>query len=392
LGDRRDDLLGGVVQVIGGRDGQTRLVQDLLAQLDVRAFQTHDQRHLQAHFLHRGDDAFSDDVALHDAAEDVDQDAFDLGVGGDDLEGRCDLLLRGAAADVAEVGGFLAVQLDDVHRRHGQTGAVDHAADVAVQGDIGEVPLGGLDLLGVFFGLVAQGADVFVAVQGVAVERDLGVQNAQAPVLHDDQRVDLEHVHVLLDEGLVQDREQRLAVLGGVARQFQRGVDGGDVLGGYAGFRVDGDGVDLLGRGVGHFLDVHAASGRDDEGRLTDRAVDQQRAIQLTGDVGAVFDVQAVDLLAGLARLGGDQGVAQHFLGVGDGFLGREGQTHATLGVGAQFLELARAAAAGVDLRLHDIERARQLLGGGFGLVGRGDGDAVRNRGAVALEDLLGLI
>jgi len=77
---------------------------------------------------------------------------------------------------------------------------------------------------------------------------------------------------------------------------------------------------------------------------------------------------------------------------VGDGFLDREGQTHAALGVGGQLLELALAAAAGVDLRLHDIERARQLLGGGFGLVGRGDGHAGRDRGAVALEDLLGLI
>jgi len=130
-----------------------------------------------------------------------------------------------------------------------------------------------------FFGLIAQGADVFVAVQGVAVEADLGVQNAQMAVLHDDQRVDLEHVHVLLDEGLVQDREQRLAVFGGIARQLQRRVDGGDVLGGDAGFRVDGDGVDLFRGGVGHFLDVHAAFSRDDEGRLTDRTVDQQRAV-----------------------------------------------------------------------------------------------------------------
>uniref|UniRef100_A0A0N5A4I4 NAD-specific glutamate dehydrogenase n=1 Tax=Parastrongyloides trichosuri TaxID=131310 RepID=A0A0N5A4I4_PARTI len=191
-------------------------VSDLLAQLGVRAFQTHDQRHLQAHFLHRSDDALGDDVALHDAAEDVDEDALDLRVSGDDLEGRRDLVLAGAAADVAEVGGLFAVQLDDVHRRHSQAGAVDHAADVAVQRHVGEIPLRGLDLLGVFFGLIAQGADVFVAVQGVAVEADLGVQNAQMAVFHDDQRVDLEHVHVLLDEGLVQDREQRLAVFGGV--------------------------------------------------------------------------------------------------------------------------------------------------------------------------------
>jgi hypothetical protein len=40
---------------------------------------------------------------------------------------------RGAAADIEEVGRLAAVQLDDVHGRHRQAGAVDHAADVAVQ-------------------------------------------------------------------------------------------------------------------------------------------------------------------------------------------------------------------------------------------------------------------
>src|SRR5690606_33613895 len=146
------DLLGGVVEIVGGLDGQAAFVQDLLAQLGVRAFQTDDQRHLQAHFLHRRDNAFGDDVALHDAAEDVDQDALDGRVGGDDLEGRRDLVLAGAAADVTEVGRLFAVQLDDVHGRHGEARAVDHAADVAVEGDVGQVPGRGLDFLGVFLG------------------------------------------------------------------------------------------------------------------------------------------------------------------------------------------------------------------------------------------------
>src|SRR6185437_4072626 len=101
----RDDLLGAVRQVVGGDDVETALVDDFLAEFDVGAFQPHYQRHLQADFLHRGDDALGDDVAAHDAAEDVDQDAFDVRVGGDDLEGRRDLFLRGAAADVEEVGG-----------------------------------------------------------------------------------------------------------------------------------------------------------------------------------------------------------------------------------------------------------------------------------------------
>jgi hypothetical protein len=54
------------------------------------------------------------------------------------------------------LAGSLPVELDDVHRRHGEAGAVDHAADIAVERDIGEIPLGGLDFLGVLFGLVAQ--------------------------------------------------------------------------------------------------------------------------------------------------------------------------------------------------------------------------------------------
>ena len=66
---------------------------DRLAELDVGAFEAHDQRHFEADFLDRGDHAFGDHVAFHDAAEDIDQNAFDLRVGGDDLEGGRDLFL-----------------------------------------------------------------------------------------------------------------------------------------------------------------------------------------------------------------------------------------------------------------------------------------------------------
>jgi hypothetical protein len=59
--------------------------------------------------------------------------ALHLVVGQDQLEGLGHALLGGAAADVEEVGRLAAVQLDHVHGRHRQAGAVDHAADVAVQ-------------------------------------------------------------------------------------------------------------------------------------------------------------------------------------------------------------------------------------------------------------------
>jgi hypothetical protein len=137
-----------------------RVGEDVLALLHVGAFEAHDQRNLQVHFLRRGDDAVGDDVALHDAAEDVHQDALHRGIAENDLERRRHLLRGGAAAHVEEVGREFAVQLDDVHRRHGKARAVHHAADVAIELDVGEVVLAGLDFRRIFLGLVAQRDDV----------------------------------------------------------------------------------------------------------------------------------------------------------------------------------------------------------------------------------------
>ncbi len=132
-----------------------------------------------------GDDALGDDVAAHDPAEDVDEDAFDRRVAEDDLERRGYLFLVGAAADVEEVGGLGAIQLDDVHRRHGETGAVDHAADISVELDVGEVVFRRLDLGGDFLGEVAKLLDVRMAEFGIVVEADLGIQDQQFALVGD---------------------------------------------------------------------------------------------------------------------------------------------------------------------------------------------------------------
>src|SRR5690606_33871612 len=132
--------------------------------------------------------------------------------------------------------------------------------------------------------------------------------------------------------------------------------DGSHVRISDTGFRIDRDGVDLFRRVVRHSFDVHAAFSRDDKSDTANRTINQQRAIEFAGDVSAIFDVETVDLLASVTGLRRHQRVAEHFLGEGDNVFDGLGQTNATLGVRTQFLELALAATAGMDLRLDDIE------------------------------------
>src|SRR5207253_6053966 len=152
---------------------------------------------------------------------DVDQDAFDVRIGGDALERGRDLLLGGAAAHVEKVRGRSAVELDDVHGRHGETGAVDHAADSAFQRDVVEIVFGRLDLFVVFLAQVAQRGNVGVAIKRVVVEANLGVETDQLPGLGDDERIDLEETHVLGEERLIELGEYRGRLFGEVAGEAE---------------------------------------------------------------------------------------------------------------------------------------------------------------------------
>ena len=141
-----------------------------------------------------------------------------------------------------------------------------------------------------------------------------------------------------------------------------------------------------------HRFDVHAAFGGDHHSDPARSAVDEHGEVIFLLDVDAVGDVEAVHFLAFIAGLHGDEGVAEHVLGVRAHIVDRLGQPHAALGAFFQLLERALAAAAGVDLRLHDIERSGQLFGAfyrfldGHGRIAGGDADAVFG------EKLFGLI
>ena len=194
------------------------------------------------------------------------------------------------------------------------------------------------------------------------IEADLGVEHQQLAVFRHRQRVDLDLRGVGAEERVVQLRCDVRRLLGEIAGQAQCRRDGAAVVRHEAGGGIDREGLDLLGRVVGDGFDVHAALCRDDEGDLPGGAIDQQREIEFARDIDAVGDVEAVDLLAGVAGLDRHQRVAQH---VGcrraNLILGLR-QPHAALGVRPKLLELALAASAGMDLRLDHIKRPGQRL------------------------------
>ena len=129
--------------------------------------------------VRRRDDALRDQIAAHDAAEDVDEDRLHVLVAQDQLEGFLDLLLVRAAARVEEVRRLAAAVVDHVERRHREARAVHHAADVAVEADVGEIDLVRRALARVLLVGIAQLRDLGVPVERVVVEVELAVEREE---------------------------------------------------------------------------------------------------------------------------------------------------------------------------------------------------------------------
>jgi hypothetical protein len=243
-----DDLLRRLGQVRRGLERQPAGVEQRESLLRVGTLEADHDRHRDADLAHRGDDPLGDQVAAHDATEDVDQHRAHLVVGQDDLERLGDARRGGATTDVEEVGRCAAVQLDQVHGRHRKAGAVHHAADRAVERDVVEIVLRRGRLAGVLLAGIAHRLQVGVPVQRVVVEVDLPVERHQVAVAGHDQRVDLDQAGVLLMEQPGQAEQQPLERLDLVRRETEREADPTGLVRLDAGRRVDQRRDDLLRR------------------------------------------------------------------------------------------------------------------------------------------------
>src|SRR5690606_24656435 len=116
--------------------------------------------------------------------------------------------------------------------------------------------------------------------------------------------------------------------------------------------RVNGEAEDLFRRLGRHFLDIHAAFGRGDEGDARGRAVNEDGEVELALDGGTFLDIEAVHFLAFGARLMGHERRTEQAPCLLLDILDRLHHLHAA----------GLAATARMDLRLDDPYRPAQLF------------------------------
>jgi len=347
----------------------------------VGAFQAHNDRDLEVNVPGRGNNSLGHDVAADDAAEDVNQDHLHIFVGKDDLECIGHRLLVSCSTNVQEVCRFTTSQLDDIHGCHCQPGAVDHAAHLAVQLDVGKTVLRSLYFGWLLFGQVPQFIELGMPVEGVVVEVELGVQCHDATVFGNDEGVDLGKGAVLLNEKSVKFHDKgcrrrcRLAFHAQPVREVP-GLVGHEAHPGVSELHED-----LLGSLSCHLFDLHTALGAGHKGDLFGSPVNNHSEIKFRSDPDSpLYDDLAHDL-AFRSRLVGDEGLAEHFFG--SGFrLGRainnlDASTH--------------TAASSVDLGFND-HPAAELFCNSDDLVGRSGNSALGYGDTILLEKPLGLI
>src|SRR5574343_1516019 len=380
--DRSNDLGGGFGHGIGRDNRQARILEDLLAHVFVGALHADNQRYRQVHFLGSGNHAGGDGVALHDAAEDVDQNTLDLRVLEHDLEGFGDFLGRGTATDIEEVGRLGAEQLDGVHGGHGQTGTVDQTADVAVEGDVGQVELRGFDFIRIFFIQIAESDDFFLTVQGVRVKVELGIQRLDVAVAFEDQRIDFSQRGIRFHVAAVKLLEGIDGLGLRTGRDTNAVSQGLGLRVGHANERVDENLDDFFRCLVSDFFDVHTTFARCHHGNALGSAIGQRSHVIFVLDVSAFFDQQVTNLLAFRASLVRDELHAENVVSVLTHFVERLGDFNAT----------ALAATTCVNLGFNDPNVTAEGFRCLDCVINAGAVDTARNADAEFLQDLFALI
>src|SRR6516164_6111050 len=113
LSQHLDDPRRAVPKVFPYLDIEPRFQEKRLSFLYLAAVHSDDDGERAVDLVCSLDDSLGYDVAAHDAAENVDEDPFDVVVLEDDLERFGNLFPGGASPHIQEVGRFAAELLED---------------------------------------------------------------------------------------------------------------------------------------------------------------------------------------------------------------------------------------------------------------------------------------
>ena len=105
---------------------------------------------------------------------------------------------------VEEVGWLSSRQFDDVHRSHGQTGAIDHTTHITVQVDVIEAIAFRFHLGGVFLVGIALVGQLWMSEKGIIVQRYFAVDRHDPVVCRVQTRIDLKQRSIRTHESRVE--------------------------------------------------------------------------------------------------------------------------------------------------------------------------------------------
>ncbi len=182
------------------------------------------------------------------------------------------------------------MQVDDVHGAHGQTGTVDHAADVAFQCHVVQFELGSVGFARVILRRIVESLQLWLTVHGVGVDVDLGVEAMQVAVSLDHQRVHFQQGQIVVLEQFGQTGEDLGELSDLLAFQTQLECQIATLERLSANQWIDRGLENLFRSVVSDLLDVHATFGGSHEHDTTAGTVYNSAQVQLFGDIGARLD------------------------------------------------------------------------------------------------------
>lgn len=265
-------------------------------------------------------------IAAHDPTEDIDKDSRDLGIARDEIERVLDGGWCGSTAHIQEVSWLSAVELDDVHCCHGESGSIDETSDIAVELDEVESVFCGFDFVGVFLRCIPCSENVLLPEVCVVVEAEFGIHTEDLVIRRLRPRVNLNLRSILLIEQLIQllhlarRRLNALLAEAQLSHNLLRQIICNALV------DIHGVRLDCARVRLGNFLDIHASlRGSDDDGALTG-AVHEDGEVEFAAGELAFDDVDGVAGTAGGTGLFRDELVADHFFGESAGFGGPGGR------------------------------------------------------------------